>query len=61
MISKLSRLFKKKKPAVVEPTTLWTEIKDEQQEAMKGGWPWPGFPPTGGGGGGSFNGSSNLR
>lgn len=53
----ISKLFKKQ-PAqetseVAQSTELWAEVSTEQQETMKGGYPWPGFPPIGGGGGGS--------
>jgi hypothetical protein len=37
-----------------QSTQLWTEVSTKQQETMKGGYPWPGFPPRwppGGGGG----------
>ncbi|MEM9976101.1 MAG: hypothetical protein AAF808_00575 [Cyanobacteria bacterium P01_D01_bin.2] len=55
----LSNFFKRKetKPAP-QPTELWTDVSAEQQESMKGGYPWPGFPPVGGGGGGFANSAS---
>lgn len=29
---------------------LWNEVSTEKEETMKGGYPWPGFPPPGVGG-----------
>lgn len=51
----ISKIFKRKdiKPTP-QPHELWTEVTTEQQETMKGGYPWPGFPPQWPGGGG-FN------
>lgn len=54
----ISKLFKHKETtsklqptqSKLQPTQLWTEVNTNQQETMKGGYPWPGFPPTGGGG-----------
>ena len=51
----LSKRFKRKQPKPVSQSTqstqLWTEVSPEQQENMKGGYPWPGYPPAGGDGG----------
>ncbi len=46
----ISKFFKRKetKPST-QSTQLWTEVSSEQQETVKGGYPWPGFPPPGGG------------
>ncbi|MEO0432146.1 MAG: hypothetical protein AAF151_10685 [Cyanobacteria bacterium J06656_5] len=55
----LSNFFKRKETKPVpQQTELWTDVSTEQQESMKGGYPWPGFPPVGGGGGGFANSSS---
>jgi len=60
MISKLKTLFKRQESvSEAESAVIFTEISEEQQEAMKGGYPWPGFPPVGGGGGGFSGGTSS--
>jgi hypothetical protein len=55
------KFFKRKETKPISQSTqLWTEVSAEQQETMKGGYPWPGFPPTGGGGVGGIGGGSGA-
>ena len=59
MISKLKNLFKRPETSPeTESTAMWTEISEDQQETMKGGYPWPGFPPVFPPGGGGASGAS---
>lgn len=61
----MSKIFKNQATQANSQATqspeLWTEVSTEQQETMKGGYPWPGFPPIGGGGGGFCASNDSTR